>query len=149
MPGQKSLDENQYYAHPRNAFWKIITTIYAFNLNLSYKQRCEELTKNKIALWDVMQHCERQGSLDSAIKNDTIIPNDFKSFLAEHPNVKKICFNGKKAESSFRKLVFPTLNSVDKYRFISLPSTSPAHASMPFEGKLQLWENALTQASMR
>ena len=141
MPGQKSLDENQYYAHPRNSFWEIMASIYGFDTDLSYAERCKKLTSNKIALWDVMQNCERPGSLDSAIVNGSIIPNDFNSFLKTYKNINLIAFNGQKAAQTFMSRVLKTLNcEIDT---ITLPSTSPAHASMKFEEKLKIWSGAL------
>lgn len=144
MPGQKSLDENQYYAHPRNAFWKIMASLYGFDIELPYRERCQQLIKNNIALWDVMQSCKRKGSLDSAIEEDSIVSNDFNTFLNEHKQIKKICFNGQKSEKSFRKYVLPDLDNAESYMLISLPSTSPAHASMKLEEKLAVWSKVLS-----
>ena len=142
MPGQKSLDENQYYAHPRNSFWKIMASIYDFDIDFSYEKRCIELTKNQVALWDVMQHCIRPGSLDSAIVNDSIIPNDFNSFLKTYKDINLIAFNGQKAAQTFKSKVMKSLE-VD-IKTVTLPSTSPAHASMSFEEKLRVWSNNLS-----
>jgi len=141
MPGQKSLDENQYYAHPRNTFWRIMANIFDFDIELSYKERCIELAKNKVALWDVMQHCERPGSLDSAIVNNTIIPNDFNTFFKKYKNIKLIGFNGQKAAQTFNKKVSNTLDF--DIKTVTLPSTSPAHASMSFEEKLTVWHDRI------
>ena len=141
MPGQKSIDENQYYAHPRNAFWKIMASIYDFDLELPYEQRCKKLTNNKVALWDVMQNCERPGSLDSAIVNESIIPNDFSAFLKMYKNIELICFNGQKAAQTFKTKVSKVLEL--DIETVTLPSTSPAHASMSFEDKLEVWSSAI------
>ena len=141
MPGQKSLDENQYYAHPRNTFWKIMAHIYGFVIDLPYAERCNKLTSNKVALWDVMQNCERPGSLDSAIVSDSIISNDFNTFLKTYKNVTLIAFNGQKASLVFKSKVLKTLDcEIDT---ITLPSTSPAHASMSLDEKLELWRAGL------
>ena len=141
MPGQKSLDENQYYAHPRNSFWKIMANIYNFDSELIYELRCIELAKNQVALWDVMQHCERRGSLDSAIVTSSIIPNEFNSFLKTYKNIELIAFNGQKATQTFNSKVLKTLEfDIDT---VTLPSTSPAHASMSFEEKFEIWSQAL------
>lgn len=142
MPGQKSLDENQYYAHPRNTFWKIMASIFKFDISLDYETRCEELTNNKVALWDVMQNCERPGSLDSAIVNATIIPNDFNAFFKTYKNIELIGFNGQKAAQTFKTKVSKTLEF--DIKSVTLPSTSPAHASMSFEEKLEIWSNTLS-----
>lgn len=139
MPGIKSLDENQYYAHPRNAFWKIMSSVLGFDINLSYPERCQQLTQNNIALWDVMQHCERDGSLDSAIIEDSIVPNNFHQFFEKHPRITHIGFNGRKAEHAFQRYVLPELIDSHTLEFTNLPSTSPAYASMKFEEKLAIW----------
>jgi len=138
MPGRKSLDEQQYYAHPRNAFWPIMGDLFGFDARLPYVERLELLKRNHVALWDVAQHCIRPGSLDAAIRDATA--NNFGAFLCSHPQIRAIFFNGRKAEELFRKLVLPGL--ADKHRGIerhTLPSTSPAHAGMRFAGKLDAW----------
>ncbi len=134
MPGVQSLAMNQYYGHPRNHFWKLLHAIFGEELSTDYNQKKEMLKRNKIAVWDVLQACERQGSLDSAIVKE--VPNDFTGFLNEHPNVKIIAFNGQKAAAFFKKHVRLTKD----YELITLPSTSPAHAGKSFEMKLKEWE---------
>ncbi|MDQ6967010.1 MAG: DNA-deoxyinosine glycosylase [Mariprofundaceae bacterium] len=138
MPGRKSLDEQQYYAHPRNAFWAIMGELFGFYATMPYAQRLEQLADQHVALWDVTQHCIRPGSLDAAIRDATA--NDFRAFLTAHPQIHAIFFNGRKAEELFRRLVLPGL--ADKHRSIerhTLPSTSPAHAAYTFEKKLEAW----------
>ncbi len=134
MPGVQSLAMNQYYGHPRNHFWKLLHTIFHEELSTEYNRKKEMLQRNKIAVWDVLQACERPGSLDSAIIKE--VPNDFTSFLNEHPNIKLIAFNGQKAAAFFKKHV----RLAKDYTFITLPSTSPAHAGKSFEMKLKEWE---------
>lgn len=142
MPSEESLNQNQYYAHPRNAFWKIIGTLFDFQDKISYAQRSNILTQNKIALWDVIQACQRPGSLDSAIDADSIIANDFVEFFRNHPNINVVVFNGAKAEAEYRKRVLPLLDDKQKaIEYIRLPSTSPAMASLSFEDKLLLWSD--------
>lgn len=104
---------------------------------LSYPERLQALLNNQVALWDVLQHCERQGSLDSAIRHES--PNDFHQFLSQHPGLRLIAFNGRKAEQSFQRLVLPTLG--DKYRgdLLGLPSTSPANAALRAEERRLQW----------
>lgn len=133
MPGTKSLEVNQYYGHNQNNFWKFMFTIFNEDFSNDYETRKALLQKNKIALWDVLQYCDRVGSLDSAIKNE--IANDFETFLKQHSNIKTILFNGQKAASFFKKYVH--LN--EKYQFITLPSTSPANAGIPYQSKLEQW----------
>lgn len=134
MPGTKSLELNQYYGHSQNNFWKFIFTILKEDISFDYETKKAILIKNKIALWDVLQFCDRVGSLDSAIKNE--IANDFESFLKDHPDITMILFNGQKAAAFFKKYV-----PLEKtYQLITLPSSSPANASKPFESKLAEWK---------
>jgi len=136
MPGTKSLEIQQYYGHPQNNFWRFMFEILNEDFSKDYDARKALLIKNKIALWDVLQYCERIGSLDSAIKNE--ITNDFEQFLKQHPTIKTIFFNGQKAATFFKKHV--SLKNNKDYNLITLPSTSPANASKPFETKLNEWK---------
>jgi hypoxanthine-DNA glycosylase len=141
MPGQKSLEESQYYAHPRNSFWPIIFNILKTNNELTYNDRKTLLIKNKIALWDVLKSCYREGSLDTNIDQSTIEPNDFDRFFSKHKQVTVVFFNGSKAEQLFNKNSIKTLKQAEQnLSFFRLPSTSPAHASLTFEQKLLQWE---------
>lgn len=133
MPGAQSLALNQYYGHPRNAFWKILFTVFETPFTGDYEQRKSLLLKNHVALWDVLEACLREGSLDSAIKQE--VPNDFGRFLKTHPNITHIYFNGLKAAAYFKK--YAQLD--DGYHLTTLPSTSPAHAGKSFEAKLTDW----------
>lgn len=150
MPSAKSLEEGEYYAHPRNLFWQILGEIFTGEECSSgcssgsalkaapYIEKQQFCTRNKIAVWDVLASCERQGSLDSAIKKEQV--NPLESFLRERPSIELIGLNGRKAEALFLRN-FPELCSI--YRCKSLPSTSPAHAAMSFAEKLQIWYDAL------
>ncbi len=145
MPGTASLDANQYYAHPRNAFWPIMGAIFGAGPDKLYDQRFEILKANKVALWDVLSACARKGSLDSNIEPSTIVPNDFDNFFQKHPLIEHVFFNGTKAEEIFRKQVIPTLRK-KSLKYHKLPSTSPANASFSFENKLIMWEKSITSA---
>lgn len=134
MPGIKSLELNQYYGHSQNNFWKFLFTIFNEDFSGDYEIRKGLLLKNKIALWDVLQYCDRVGSLDSAIKNE--IANDFETFMEQHPKIDTLLFNGQKAAAFFSKYV----HLKKTYRLITLPSTSPANASKSFEYKLEEWK---------
>ena len=134
MPGMESLKRNQYYGHNRNAFWKIIFSIFEEPFSQDYEIRKEVVLKNTIAVWDVLQTCVRKGSLDSAIEQE--VPNDFDAFLAVHPNIEHIFFNGQKAAHYFKKYVTVS----EKYKLHILPSTSPAHAGLSFELKRAAWQ---------
>ena len=142
MPGVLSLKANQYYAHPRNAFWRIMASIYGFDAGLPYQQRVEKLCAMGVAVWDVLHTCVRAGSLDSAIENKSRIANDFHSFFLQHPHIQLIAFNGAEAEKSFNALSLPSLD-LEEMRLVRLPSTSPAH-TLSLEQKIALWHQGLT-----
>lgn len=146
MPGQASLQAQAYYAHPRNAFWRILADVLGFSTDLPYAARLEALQANGIALWDVLAACHRPGSLDADIDDASIVVNDFAGFLQQHPHITRVCFNGAKAESSWRKQVQPVL--VTSLELLRLPSTSPAHAGMPYEAKRAIWAHALAQQAL-
>lgn len=138
MPGVASLRATQYYAHPRNLFWRIMSSHVPFDLQATYEQRIEALVDAKIALWDVLQSCTRVGSLDASIDKSSQIPNDFQAFFLHHPHITHVFFNGALAEKSYRQLVLPHLN-IHSIKYQRLPSTSPAHAALSFESKLEAW----------
>lgn len=143
MPGRRSLTEQQYYAHPRNAFWPIIRRFFGLPEHTSYEQCCRSLTVRKIALWDVLAECTRPGSLDQHIDPASIVVNDFEAFLRRCSSVEKILFNGGKAAELFQRHALPLISHPDALSLIRLPSTSPANAGMRFEEKYQHWAKAL------
>ena len=143
MPGKASLRAKQYYAHPQNAFWRIITALFELDADAPYEVRVEALRENRIALWDVMKSCTRASSLDSDVVESSIVPNAFPSFLRAHPRIATICFNGAKAEESFQRYALPRLGARADLAYYRLPSTSPAHASLPFAKKLAAWRAVL------
>ncbi len=142
MPGRESLAAGQYYAHRRNAFWKIMAEMLDFNPASPYEVRLNELKAAGIALWDVLQSCTRVGSLDAKIDSASITVNDFTGFLRAHNKIRAIFFNGAKAESAYRQHVLPTVSAVP-VSYMRLPSTSPAHASLSYRQKFQAWQDAL------
>ncbi|MEL1134312.1 DNA-deoxyinosine glycosylase [Desulfitobacterium sp. THU1] len=133
MPGVKSIKEQQYYANPRNHFWKIIYSIFSTPLDQEYNDRIFFIREKGIALWDVISTCYRVGSLDSNIENETV--NDFRGLIDNYPNLKLVVFNGTKAFEVYKKRVGFDQPSID-YKL--LPSTSPAN-TMKFEAKLKEW----------
>jgi len=140
LPGQRSLQMRQYYAHPHNAFWRIIARIFDGDFTLPYTRRVKILTANGIALWDVLAAAKRPGSLDSSIEHASARANDFAGFFRTHPHVRRVFFNGRKAEEIYRRFVLPELGAeFAAIRYECLPSTSPAHAGMPFAKKLGKW----------
>jgi TDG/mug DNA glycosylase family protein len=140
MPGIRSLQEQQYYAHPQNGFWKIMAALFDMPV-ASYPQRVALIKKNHLALWDVLSSCERPGSLDSKIDPDSIEVNDFAAFLKKHAAITRIFFNGGTAEKEFMRRVLPDLPQNISARVIlkRLPSTSPAHASLTMAKKIKAW----------
>ena len=148
MPGIASLTAEQYYAHPRNAFWWIIEQVLGINHNAPYPIRLQQLSDQGFLLWDVLQSCERPGSLDSAIDKTSIEINDFASLLSTHSSIQRVLLNGGAAFTLWQKRVVPTLEKELEGSLpetIKLPSTSPAYASMNRETKRQHWQTiALT-----
>jgi hypoxanthine-DNA glycosylase len=138
MPGKASLAAGEYYAHPRNAFWAIMGELIGAHPGLPYQDRLNILRSSGIALWDVLGSCVRKSSLDSHIEADSAVPNDFKSFFSQHPDITHVFFNGAKAEQCFLKYALPTLEST-QMQYERLPSTSPANAGIPYEQKLLAW----------
>ena len=140
LPGRKSLEMRQYYAHPQNAFWKLIANIFNADAALSYERRVRLLTTHRIALWDVLAAAQRPGSLDSSIVHASATVNDFEAFFRAHPRIRRVFFNGRKAEELFRRHALPKLGpEFAGIRYESLPSTSPAHAGMSLARKLGRW----------
>jgi double-stranded uracil-DNA glycosylase len=141
MPSETSLLKQQYYGHPRNAFWPIMSALCSSDPELCYQLRKEMLIENDIALWDVLQSCNRLGSLDSSIKLATVKTNDFAGFFAEYKYIKRVFFNGRMAENLYQKRILPTLSHRFSYlEYQCLPSTSPAYATLKFEQKIEAWK---------
>jgi methylated-DNA-[protein]-cysteine S-methyltransferase len=134
MPGPESLAKGEYYANPRNRFWKIIYQVLAVSDEppSNYDERIKFLTEKGIALWDVLQSCEREGAKDSKIKNGK--PNDFRSLLDNYPNLRRIFFNGKTAAKCFEKYGCPKV-----VECIRLPSSSSANTRMTLDEKVVCW----------
>jgi TDG/mug DNA glycosylase family protein len=149
MPGKASLAANQYYAHPQNAFWKIIEHVLGLDPGSCYTDRLKILTVNQVALWDVLKTCTRKSSLDSDIVESSIIPNDFKGFFGSHPSVSRVYFNGAMAENSYRKHVLPTLGEMSRLTYVRLPSTSPANAALTLEAKIAAWKRIVPTVQKR
>lgn len=140
MPGRASLEAQQYYAHPRNAFWQILDRLLGVDSSLPYHQRIEELNNRGIAVWDVLRSCARATSLDSDIVESSIVPNDFNGFYQVHPKIADVYFNGAKAEATYRKHVLPLLSPEHaSLSYTRLPSTSPANATFTLDAKIQAW----------
>ena len=140
LPSKRSLESNEYYAHPRNAFWPIMATLFA--AKGSYRARCRALTEHGIAVWDVLASSIRPGSLDSSIDLVSAEINDFSTFFTEHPTIYRICCNGQAAARIFQRRV-PKHLVPPGAQVLTLPSTSPAYAAMQFDRKLELWRKGI------
>ena len=137
MPGAVSLAKQEYYANPRNHFWRIIYTIFdGLPIPENFEEKVQFLRCNKIGLWDVLENCERKGSLDIHIKNQN--ENDFETLFDKFPAISKIVFNGKQSHAFFYKR-FGQIKGITYY---VMPSTSPAN-TMTFENKLKIWSSCL------
>lgn len=143
MPSRESLARQQYYAHPRNAFWPIITSLLGIR-EQAYAARVRRVRACRVAVWDVLKACFRPGSLDSDIDAGSSVPNEFGPFFSEHPDIRKIFFNGAKAEAVYLGQVLPRLcgaaATLPRQR---LPSTSPAHAALSLAQKTAAWRAIL------
>jgi TDG/mug DNA glycosylase family protein len=139
MPGKVSLAANQYYAHKQNLFWRIMGELFGAGPELPYEQRLAILQQSGVALWDVLKECFRESALDSDIVEDSIIANDFAGFFAQHSHIKRVFFNGAKAEQAFRRYALPTLTHLPALELVRLPSTSPANASIPLATRIAQW----------
>jgi len=140
MPGKASLLAQQYYAHPRNLFWQFMEQLLGVERSMPYEDRAKSLLERRVAVWDVLEWCDREGSLDSDIVPDSMVPNDFGALFERHPEIRTICFNGAKAAAVFERQVKPALAAAERLEFHKLPSTSPANASISFDDKLDAWQ---------
>jgi hypoxanthine-DNA glycosylase len=140
LPGPMSLQKQQYYAQPRNAFWLIMGELFGASPDLAYGKRLATLKASRIALWDVCHSAERAGALDADIRHESVVANDFVAFFRKHPRIQCIFFNGQTAAALYRKLVLTELpESLQQIPREVLPSTSPAHAAMRVAQKLERW----------
>lgn len=145
MPGRASLEQQRYYAHPRNAFWPIVCDYLDVPAGLGYEARCAALAGAPFALWDVLRHCRRAGSLDSRIRRDSEVANDFNAFLDAHQSIRHVLFNGATAAALFKRHVPADAPQVARLQWHILPSTSPAYAAMPLSEKRDRWHAAFSE----
>ena len=136
-PSVESLKAGFYYAHPRNAFWRILADVFSCSLPQTIAEKTALALDNHLALWDVVHTCVRKGSLDSAIRE--VEPNDFAAFFGRYAGIERVLFNGAAAQKLFFRLCAGTLAGRDSVR---LPSTSPAY-TLPYEQKLAFWRKEL------
>lgn len=135
MPGVRSLEKQQYYGHERNAFWKIMFDLFGQKISDSYTEKKKLLLEKHIALWDVLETCDREGSSDSEIRRP--VPNNFRELFELYPGIREVFFNGQPAEKLFKKLVAEQVKNSHLVYHV-LPSTSPAN-TMKYEQKNELW----------
>ena len=140
LPSRRSIAAGQYYGHPQNAFWRIMGELVGAGPDRPYAQRTARLLAAGIGVWDVLQSSIRPGSMDADIDLQSAKPNDFGRFLEEHPEIGRICFNGRKAADLFRRMDCSSDPATGNgMEFITLPSTSPAFAAMALEEKITRW----------
>ncbi len=137
LPGKASIDAQRYYAHPRNAFWPIMAELVG--ATGSYESRCAALMERGIMVWDVLAQSVRPGSLDSAIRMDTAVVNDFDAVFERQPALELVVLNGRKAADMFRRFVILPSHVHSE----TLPSTSPAYASLTVSQKLDRWREII------
>ena len=135
FPSIKSFENDFYYAHPRNQFWKILSSITQYPIH-NHDQKLWLLKVCHFGLWDMIKQCSRQNSLDSSLEQEEV--NDIAGFLEKHPSIKKVVFTGKKAEALF-EVHFGHLEIEREY----LPSPSAAYAKMTFEQKSTIYKDVL------
>ena len=141
FPGVASLEAQQYYAHPRNHFWPILSALWAVDLvAMSYRARVAEARRRGLALWDVYAACRREGSLDTAIEDAA--PNDLAALVVRLPSLRAIAHNG---GESARAMRLTRALGLPVHR---LPSTSPANASWSLERKLAAWRAVFDAAGV-
>lgn len=133
FPSVKSRENEFFYAHPQNRFWKVLSAVFNSPLPKNTDEKKELVLKNKLALFDVIKQCDIKGSGDSTIKN--VIPNDLSPIL-DNSDIKKIILNGKTAEKYYKKYLSPVIN-ID---YVTLPSTSPANAAYSLDRLIEEWK---------
>ena len=133
LPGEVSLAEQRYYAHPQNLFWRLVGHAIGTDLvSLAYDARLEALRAARTALWDTVASATRNGSLDAAIRDAEHAP--LAQLVSTLPELRAVAFNGRKSAAIGR----PQLAG-SGLMLIDLPSSSPAYASMPYADKERLW----------
>ncbi len=135
LPGDKSIEMQEYYAHPQNQFWRMLAAVWGETVPVTYDERLAMLLRHRVALWDVVARAEREGSLDARIQH--AVANDLTTFCRAHKALRRVLLNGETAARLYHKH-FPELTLPT----VTLPSTSPARANLTFEQKLVHWRAA-------
>jgi len=139
-PSTVSLAAGEYYANPRNTFWRVMEAVFGVPALLPYGERTAALTARGVALWDVLSGCRRQGSSDASIRDGRA--NDIPGFLMERPSVRLVVLNGRAAETWLLR-EHRGIRNLPDVAVVCLPSTSPAHARLTLEEKIRIWREAL------
>ena len=132
LPSVKSREQNFFYGHPQNRFWKMLAAVLGEKIPETIEEKKELLHRNHIALWDTIYSCDIIGSSDSSIKN--AVPNDF-SFILKTAPIRQIYTNGGTAYKLYHKYC----EKVTGFEAVKLPSTSPANASYSLERLISQW----------
>lgn len=143
LPGDESIRQQQYYAHPQNQFWRVLSAVFDVQYSADYVERLALLERHRIAVWDVLHNASRRGSLDAAITAPAA--NDFAGFLIHQPHIAAIAFNGQKAAALFKSCIVDSsvIARVQTLRSATLPSTSPAAAMIKLDQKIEKWRDFL------
>ncbi|MBN1432124.1 MAG: DNA-deoxyinosine glycosylase [Methanomicrobiaceae archaeon] len=139
FPSIISLEKGEYYANPRNSFWRIMDVLFGVDSNLPYERRVEILLERGIVLWDVISVCSREGSSDSSIRD--AVPNDITGFIRQNPTIKCIVLNGAAGAGMWFKRICGELPDYPGIAVLTLLSTSPANASYSFDEKVSRWRS--------
>lgn len=151
LPGVASLRAGEYYAHPRNQFWPIMAALYGTPADAPYAQRIATLRAAGVCVWDVLAEATRAGSADADIDASSARAHGIHDLLLRHPSITRVAFNGGTARRLFDRHVRPSLppGRLATLEFLTLPSTSPAHASLNRDGKRRRWRALLIPAHRR
>lgn len=142
MPGDRSLSLQQYYGHAGNHFWKLIYALFELPVDPDYEARKRFLLSHGIALWDVLESCTCEGSLDSNIKNEVV--NDFPAFYKQYPSITEVFFDSRRAEQFYLRYI----KKSEAKNYHLLPSPSRANAARTFEQKLEQWKQLLAYVKL-
>jgi len=148
VPSLRSLELRQSYGHAQNLFWPFMGELFDAGPQLPYAQRIARLHARGVGIWDVLERCERRGSLDSDIVAASEVPNDIPGLLAREPAIAAIALNGAKALQVFKRRIAPRIDAqrARSLQILALPSTSPANASIPRAAKFERWRELLAWA---
>jgi TDG/mug DNA glycosylase family protein len=144
FPGVASLERREYYGFARNRFWPLMEQLFGVAASGGYPERCRALVASRVALWDVLASCEREGSRDDRIALESAVPNPVAAFLGRHRAIVTVALNGGLAHRAFKRWIQPTLGArAASVRVVALPSTSPLNARMDLRALERHWRRAI------